>query len=296
MLILRILVCVLLTFSTHSYAGRAIFYQPQTKDLNVSLANWPIIFKEVKSLGIDTLIIQWSQYGENSSTTSQAWLQSRLEEAIAADLKLIVGLHADPELFVRLEQPKDILSGYFSKQRSLDLRLAKKWLSQLPADKILGWYIPLEIDDRRWRDPQVLRILIEHLQSETKALSAIGQKSVFISSFFAGNMSPDGYANMLKSIQTSTDVNILIQDGAGTGKLSMRESELYLKRLSDCKAPIAAGLVFEIFRQTQHDRVFEAIPLNAQALKKKLDLRAPCEKETVLFSLRYLIDLDHPSR
>lgn len=293
----RIILAILLAVPGISSASRAIFYQPQLRDLDVQAGNWPTIFQAVRNQGIDTLIVQWTSYGDVlSKNDTQQWLKSRLEDAITAGLTLVIGLHADPELFTRLEQPTNVLGDYFRKQRQLDTDRARYWLSVLPGNKISGWYIPLEIDDRRWREQNAFAVLNEHIQSEAKALQAIGDKPVFVSSFFAGNMAPQQYAEMLSRLKKDSPIQILVQDGRGTGKLSPRERELYLDTLSQCNEPIADGIVFEIFRQTHHDKEFQAQPLPKNERNEVLKMRAPCNKETVLFSLRYLIDLQQPTR
>ena len=293
----RIILAILLAVPGISSASRAIFYQPQLRDLDVQPGNWPTIFQAVRNQGIDTLIVQWTSYGDVlSKNDTQQWLKSRLEDAIAAGLTLVIGLHADPELFTRLEQPAKVLGDYFRKQRQLDMDRARYWLGVLPGNKISGWYIPLEIDDRRWREQNAFDVLNEHIQSEAKPLQAIGDKAVFVSSFFAGNMAPQQYAEMLSRLKKDSPIQILVQDGRGTGKLSPRERELYLDTLSQCNKPVADGIVFEIFRQTHHDKEFQAQPLPKNERDEVLKMRAPCNKETVLFSLRYLIDLQQPTR
>lgn len=278
-----------------SFASRAIFFQPQERDLEIPPANWPVIFNGVRERGIDTLIIQWTGFGDTfANKSSQQWIKNRLEDALTSKLSLIIGLQADPDIFSRLEQPLTVLPDYFRKLRQRDVTLAQYWLSLLPPDKITGWYIPLEIDDRRWRDESAFEVLQNHIQSETQALQTIGDKPVFISSFFAGNMSPSLYTEMLKKIKTTSSTHILVQDGAGTEKLSVPERQLYLGALSNCDAPVADGIVYEIFKQTQHDREFKAQSLPSTQLDEKMNVQAPCGKKTVYFSLRYLIDLNNP--
>jgi hypothetical protein len=291
--IARLILSCLIALPCIAGAARAIFYQPQLRDLNVQEQNWPVIFKAVRAQGIETLIVQWTAYGDVlESKETQTWLKNRLEQATDAGLNLIIGLHADPELFVRLEQPDKVLADYFRKLRQLDSDRARYWLSTLPSEKIIGWYMPLEIDDRRWRDTSAFEVLNLHIQSESNILHAIGNKPVFISTYFAGNMSPEIYSKMLGALKKDSPINILVQDGRGTGKLSLRERDLYLDTLSDCKLPVADGIVYEIFKQTHHDKEFQAQALPSDQLNSILKKRAPCSMLTVLFSLRYLIDLN----
>jgi hypothetical protein len=195
---------------------------------------------------------------------------------------------------VRLEQPAQVLGDYFRKQRQLDLERAKYWLSVLPNAKISGWYIPIEIDDKRWRDSAAFEVINAHIQSESSLLNEISKKPVYVSSFFTGNMTPQRYAAMLEKLKNNAFVNILLQDGSGTGKLTPRERELYMHTLSDCKKPVISGIVYEIFKQSHHDQQFQAQALAPNDLSKILKKRAPCGQDTVLFSLRYLIDFNNP--
>ena len=293
MLLARILLCLAILLPSSTMAGRAIFYQPQQRDLELAESRWPVIFSEARAKGMDTLIVQWTAYGEVfASETKRVWLQSRLDEAIKAGMTVIVGLNADPDVFTRLEQPATVLGDYFRQQRRLDTNLAKYWLSVLPNNQIAGWYITLEVDDRRWRDTKALEVLKAHLQTEVSELKAVGNKPVYISSFFAGNMAPMNYADMLSQLRQESKIQILVQDGAGTAKLTNRERALYLNALSDCKVPVSQGVVYEIFKQTRHDQAFLAEPLTPQALAQVLQKRAPCGQDTVLFSLRYLIEFN----
>jgi hypothetical protein len=291
MLLARILLCLTILLPCSTMAGRAIFYQPQQRDLELAESRWPVIFSEARAKGMDTLIVQWTAYGEVfASEPKRAWLKSRLDEAIKAGMTVIIGLNADPDVFTRLEQPATVLGDYFRQQRRLDTDLAKYWLSVLPNNQIAGWYITLEVDDRRWRDTKALDVLKAHLQTEVSELKAVGNQPVYISSFFAGNMAPTNYVDMLSQLRQESKIQILVQDGAGTAKLTDRERALYLNALSDCKAPVAQGVVYEIFKQIRHDQAFLAEPVAPQALAQILQKRAPCGQDTVLFSLRYLIE------
>ncbi|MES2918143.1 MAG: hypothetical protein V4729_05935, partial [Pseudomonadota bacterium] len=55
-----------------------------------------------------------------------------------------------------------------------------------------------------------------------------------------------------------------------------------------CVGGRAAGVVYEIFRQTGSDNAFAATPLPATEAARRLSLRAPCGRDTLFFSLRYL--------
>ncbi len=67
---------------------------------------------------------------------------------------------------------------------------------------------------------------------------------IYISSFFAGNMTPERYAAMLENIEAQSKVNLWIQDGRGTGKLISAERDLYLDAVSKCNGFKVSGYIF----------------------------------------------------
>lgn len=77
-----------------------------------------------------------------------------------------------------------------------------------------GWYISAEIDDLNWRDVSVRAPLLKWLKDSRQMLQAVADKPVYISSFFAGNMSPDGYRQLLSEMHDA-GVKVWVQDGSG---------------------------------------------------------------------------------
>lgn len=278
--------------SAHAMTG--MIYQPQQRDITLPEDFWPKTFTELKKRGFDTLIVQWTQFGALfAEGVEKKWLERRLQDAVAADLKLVVGLYADPNAFSELEMPTDLLEPYFLENTEKNIALAKYWLSLLPQHSIVGWYLPMEIDDRRWRAKSDQTILAKQLSRDVDALKAINHRPVYITSFFKGNSDPDEYKSILNTIKQSTRLQIWVQDGVGTKALLPAETALYLKHLTVCDESPLAGLVYEIFRQVGPDHQFKAEPLPASQLATALLQRAPCRGDSIFFSLRYLINFGH---
>lgn len=274
--------------SAHAMTG--MIYQPQQRDITLSEKFWPTTFRELKKRGFDTLIVQWTQFGTLFEAGSEKkWLERRLQDAVAADLKLVIGLYADPDTFSELDMPTDLLEPYFLKNTEKNIALAKQWILLLPQKSIVGWYLPVEIDDRRWRAKSDQAILAKQLSRDVDALKAINHQPVYITSFFKGNSDPVEYRSMLNTIKQSTRLQIWVQDGVGTKALMPAETRLYLRDLAVCNASPVAGLVYEIFRQVGPDHQFKAEPLPARQLATALLQRAPCRGDSIFFSLRYLI-------
>lgn len=269
-------------------ATTAIFYQPQLRDREVAQAQWPSVFAQVRARGFDTLVVQWTQYGDAfGDPAGHAWLLQRVREAHAAGLRIVLGLDSDPAFFRRQEASPVALDTYLRMLSRRNAEAARRWVDDLGSAAVAGWYLPIEIDDRRWRDPAVRRQLLDYLAAERRRLDGIAQRPVYVTSFFAGNMTPSRYAELLADVQRS-GVRVWVQDGAGTGRLGRGERELYLGAASQCAGSHAHGIVHEIFRQIGEDSAFTAVALPAAEADAALAQRAPCGGDSVFFELRYL--------
>ncbi|MFM2030019.1 MAG: hypothetical protein RL517_1211 [Pseudomonadota bacterium] len=290
-LIRSTLFSILLLLAFPSQAITAIFFQPQASDQSTPLEKWTPIFNELHKKGFDTLVVQWAQYGNSENEEKdREWLIQVLTKAKNANLKLILGLSADPDVFNKLQQTPATLEMYLQKTYERDQRALLSWTKSSLIDSSIGWYIPLEVDDREWRAQERRTLLKQFLDREVKQIQLISKNPVYISSFFTGNMTPINYSKLLTDLKIGIPLKIWVQDGGGTKKLSSQERSLYFQELNNCNANVADGIIFEIFKQTEQDQTFTAEPLRPAELAKKLKFRAPCNRDSIFFELRYLID------
>ncbi|QCT20386.1 DUF4434 domain-containing protein [Jejubacter calystegiae] len=287
--LLSLLLCATLAFSAGVQAMTAVIYQPQLRDRSVALPQWQQLMGQLRLQGFDTLVLQWTRYGDAfNDRQGQKWLMQRADAARQAGLKLIVGLHADPDFFTRQIQPPAAQENYLNQLLFRDLEQARQWLTA--GAHIDGWYLSAEVDDLHWRTDESREKLMAWLSSSRRQLATIADRPVAISSFFAGNMTPDGYRQLVSEM-AATGVRIWVQDGAGVGKLSATERQLYLDRsLFEGAAP-GAGVVYEIFRQTSGaDASFSARPVSEQEFRQiwNRSRSGSQGKDRLFFSLRYL--------
>ncbi|WP_432720937.1 DUF4434 domain-containing protein [Jeongeupia wiesaeckerbachi] len=289
-----LLLATLLALPAMAQAMTAIIYQPQLRDRDVPAASWTHIFGVARAQGFDTLVVQWTQHGEGGFTApaDQDWLAARFADADAAGLKLVLGLNSDPDFYIRQQQPARMLTGYLRRLSRDNLSLAKLWAGRLDPALIQGWYLPAEIDDVQWRDADANDVLTHYLSNEAKQLRAVVDRPVYASSFFAGNMAPQTYAQMLRQLEQDSGIRLWVQDGAGTAKLNVAERQVYLDAVSDaggdCHNPASHGVVYELFVQTGDDTAFRAEPRPVNEARHILGKRADCNRDSVFFSLRYL--------
>ena len=297
---IQILIVIAIGFiapTRYAIASASIFYQPQLSHMAIDENVWPSLFKQLHRNGIDTLVFQWTRHdnafieGEEST-----WLERRIQDALDAELNLILGLSADSDVFQRLAQPTTILPAYFRKIREKDRALVAKWAALLPPERLVGWYLPLEIDDKRWRQTTDQAALIKYIRQSTDDIHALQEtkKPIYLSTFFTGQMSPLRYAEMTRLIQNTSGAKLWVQDGAGVRMLTTAERKLYLAELTDCRSPAISGIIYEIFTQVKDKTAesrFAAVPLARSARKIALAKRAPCLLETSFFGLNYLMPL-----
>lgn len=280
---LRHLLLLLVLASPLANAMNAVFWQPQLRDASATQAQWASLMNKVHQQGFDTIVLQWTQYGTAfADVKERQQLQQRAADAKAAGLKVIVGLYADPDFFQRQKQTAAAQANYLSRLRVADIKQAKAWSAHID-----GWYISAEIDDLNWRTPEARAQLQQWLGTLHSQLIAVNNKPVYISSFFAGNMTPDSYSQMLAQIH-QLGIQVWVQDGRGVNVLSKQVRDLYLDVSAGCQhLTPASGIVYEIF-QVIPGKTFSAAPLAAEELTSRLAQKSACGKSTVYFSLRYL--------
>lgn len=276
-----LLTTTLLLVVPFASAMNAVMYQPQLRDTTVSDAQWQSVLSKLKGQGIDTLVLQWSRYDDAfTGGESRAWLERKAQLTTASGLKLVIGLAADGQFFERQKQPMPALENYLNHLRANDVAVAKRWVEVLGEQAISGWYISSELDDRHWRTPQMQQVAENWMNNTRLSLAAVADKPVAVSSFFAGNMTPDSYRKWITTLNHS-GVKVWMQDGAGTQVLTETERALYLQ------AP-SAGKVIELFRQDKQAETFKAQPAPAAYQQKLLSTPVPQGQDRIFFSLRYM--------
>lgn len=283
---LRFLLFSLLLASQGTSAMTGIFWQPQLRDGKVSPESWQSLMQSVRQQGFDTLVLQWTRYGDAFADASEtARLVERSAAARRAGLKVVIGLYADPDFFTRQHQPELALQNYLNQLRVNDVEQVQHWLN---AAKIApdGWYISAEIDDLNWRSEARRQPLLKWLNDTRRSLSELTDKPVYISSFFAGNMAPDAYARFMQQLH-GTGLRVWVQDGSGVGKLNDAQRQLYLDASAGCNTGIVQGVVYELFKSKPGES-FSAEPKSSKEIAALLAAPSACGKDRLYFSLRYL--------
>ena len=149
MIIRIILICFLLLAGPRSWAFTAMFYQPQEADRAIPSERWSELFASLREKGFDTLIIQWSQYGSFlNREQDKIWLREVITQSKQANLRLVLGLSSNPDAFNKIKKSKEELEVFFHKTLTNDRKIFSGLSNQESLPDFVGWYLPLEIDDR----------------------------------------------------------------------------------------------------------------------------------------------------
>ena len=290
----RSFTALLLLMPHFAFALNGVFYQPQLRDMDIPMERWHSIFSEVKARQFDTLVVQWSQYGSAfESETERAWLEKVVDLATQRGLNIIMGLYADPGQSEEIQTSNSLIEPYFLEVKDKNVLLATHWLETLPANRLIGWYLAFEVDDRRWRDRDDMVWLGHQIRRDVQAMGTLEPKlPVYLSTYFGGHTTPANYRDLLSDLAHVSGARLWVQDGRGTRRLMPGETDIYMQALSNCKNSPVSGWIIEAFQQTGSNDAFRAHPLTRTALKKALDQKLPCGEDRLIFSLRYLIDLN----
>lgn len=264
----RLLIAMgLMLFSLSTHADERLFYQPQNADASLDAAQWREIWQQSVANGVHTLIVQWTRYGDEDFGGADGWLAQALREAENQGLGLILGLSYDPAYYRHLPDNSRFATYWY---RQLSRALAQQQrLAEWRLDPV-GWYLPLELDDRLFRDAATR----DELQRQLETFTARLERPLHVSVFSGGFLAPQVFADWLATLAQS-GIRVWWQDGRGTAALDSPVRQAYEDALG-CRI----GIVREAFRQTSRPPApFEAEPMPPHA--------APACHASAVFSLRY---------
>lgn len=247
-------------------ADGVLFYQPLNVDAGMDAGTWKAMLDQARAAGTRTLIVQWTRHADSDFGGAEGWLLQRLREAQADGLQLVLGLSYDPAYYRTMADARAVTMAWY--QWLADAQRQHRWLREHGRLAPVGWYLPLELDDRLFADPALRSTLARQLEQFRAQLDA----PLHLSAFSAGVLTPRQYASWLDQLPVD---QVWWQDGRGTRALAPEVLDAYRGALS-CRI----GIVNEAFEQiSQNTQDFSARP------RPPAD-DAGCHPRAV-FSLRY---------
>jgi Domain of unknown function (DUF4434) len=237
------------------------FLQLTEAQLTRPAAEWRQLFEEFREIGINTVFLQWTVVDrkplfqtarhEMGASTPLALI---LDLAEQSGVRVWFGLAFDSSYWEEIKQPPGMLRPYFHR-RLQDLAGFLDNLNATTAGApFAGWYIPDEIDDRTWLDPEKRAILKKYLAETVALLKARRPGSrVAISAFSNSFADPDLLASFWADVIRASGIDLLLfQDGVGEGKVALENIGLYYGALDRAVRSVGAqlGAVVELFSLT----------------------------------------------
>ena len=237
---------------------KGTFLQLTDAQLARPLTEWRQLFDELRTIGINTLFLQWTVLDRKPlfqqarhETAANTPLASILDLAARSGIRIWFGLDLDSSYWEEIKQPAEMLRPYFHRR----LQDLAGFLDDLNATTtgapFAGWYIPDEIDDRTWLDPGKRATLKKYLAETVAMLKARRPGSkVAISGFSNSFADPDLLASFWADIIRASGIDLLLfQDGVGEGKVALENIGLYYRALDRAVRGVGAqlGAVVELF-------------------------------------------------
>jgi hypothetical protein len=237
---------------------KGTFLQLTDAQLARPAAEWRQLFGELRTIGINTLFLQWTVLDRKPlfqtarhETTANAPLAPILDLAAQSGIRVWFGLALDSSYWEEIKQSPELLRPYF-RGRLQDLAGFLDELNATTAGApFAGWYIPDEIDDRTWLDPSKRAVLKRYLAETVALLKARRPGSkVAISGFSNSFADPDLLASFWADVIRASGIDLLLfQDGVGEGKVALENIGLYYGALDRAVRSVGAqlGAVVELF-------------------------------------------------
>jgi hypothetical protein len=221
-------------------------------------AEWGQLFNELRTIGINTLFLQWTILDRKPlfrtvrhETTDNTPIAAILDLATRSGIRVWFGLTMDSSYWDKIKQSPELLKPYFRKRLQDLVGFLDDLNATTAGAPFAGWYIPDEIDDRTWLDPTKRNILKKYL-AETVALVKARRpgSKVAISGFSNSFADPDLLAAFWVDVIRASGIDLLLfQDGVGEGKVALEDIGLYYETLDRAVRGVGAqfGAVVELF-------------------------------------------------
>jgi hypothetical protein len=238
------------------------FLQLLGQHLQWSPEQWVRLFDAFRQLRLTHVIVQWViSDGQRFHVSppggiARAPLETILELADKAGIRIMIGLIQDPDYWQRIAQPSAAVAAYLADRESRIVRVAAEVAPLARSHpSFAGWFMNEEIDDINWQEPAAAAVLHSYLHRVSDYLRlALPEASVALSTFSNAHATPtqlqDFWHQLLRAAPAISTV--LFQDGIGVHKLTLERLPPYLRSIRAATDATGRRLwsVVELFEQT----------------------------------------------
>lgn len=287
-------ILVLLIFASFGYGDalrlKGTYLQLWSRHTSWTEKDWQILFADLKALNVSDLVIQWAAYQNiryyktetQEDGSKQPVIQTILDLADRNHMHLYMGLREDPTYWDVLEQKPREREAYFTKTLPVSLTVADELAPLVQGhSSFQGWYIPEEVVESSWKDPDSRQILFRYLNDVSVHLHQLTPSArIAVSGFTNGESNPDSVEEFWDELLRSSKIDrVFFQDGIGAGKLTLEKLPTFLAAVS--KATMKNGrslqVVVELFEQSRVvDGVdFQARPAQWTRIQEQMKIALP---------------------
>ncbi|WP_297887683.1 DUF4434 domain-containing protein [uncultured Capnocytophaga sp.] len=213
------------------------FLQLFGKD-NWSEAQWDEFLTEIKDVGMNTLIVQYTAFKNpynnitwfNSANTftatkSKNTLQRLLASAGRKAIEVHIGLHFDDTYW---QHQTDV--AWLQTQANYCIAIAEEIQAQFGRHTAFkGWYIPHEPEPNAYNTDEKVRLFREHFVDRiSNRLHQLNNKPVSIAAFWNSSLStPEQMKHFMAELSKSNLQIIMLQDGVGAQHVTLNRLANY---------------------------------------------------------------------
>lgn len=222
---------------TNPKALTGTFVQLFGKD-NWSEAQWDEFLTEIKDVGMNTLIVQYTAFknasnnitwfnSANTFTTikSKHTLERVLASAQRKGIEVHIGLHFDDTYW---QHQTDVV--WLQTQANYCIAIAEEIQAQFGTHiAFKGWYIPHEPEPNAYNTDEKVRLFREHFVDRiSNRLHQLNNKSVSIAAFWNSSLStPEQLQHFMAELSKSNLQIIMLQDGVGAQHVTLNRLASY---------------------------------------------------------------------
>lgn len=280
------------------------FIQLQTAHLTWQRSDWERLFRYFAELRLSLLVVQWISHDDvefhraapsgGDAASKESSIGTILDLARLHDMRVLVGLDYRSQYWEALKGGVQETRGYLKEAHARSIKLARDMLPQVQGSAAFtGWYATEEVDDETWSHRDMQQIFVSFLHSMRTQLRALTPEApLAISGFTNARNAPQAVEAFWGAILDGAELDILmLQDGVGTGKVSLDQLPVYLSAIANAaqnwQRPL--WIVPELFEQFGGPPIdhgaFRAKPATLDRVRRQLQLAAPFAQALIGFSV-----------
>jgi hypothetical protein len=285
------------------------FVQLFGKD-NWSEAQWDEFLTEIKDLGMNTLIVQYTAFKNasnnitwfNSANTftnnkSKHTLERVLASAQRKGIEVHIGLHFDDTYW---QHQTDV--AWLQTQANYCIAIAEEIQAQFGTHVAFkGWYIPHEPEPNAYNTDEKVRLFREQfIDRISNRLHQLNNKPVSIAAFWNSSLStPEQLQHFMAELSKSNLQIVMLQDGVGAQHVTLNRLASYYEAAQrglfeenkNYKGVFWSDL--ETFASPNGEYPFE--PATFDRVKQQLETALSIPKVSKIVSFHYFDDMSTKS-